>query len=808
MIRYNHQKIEKKWQGVWEKEKLYQVKDKSGKKKNFYELVMFPYPSGNLHIGHWYNFAPADTLARYKRMRGYNVLFPMGFDAFGLPAENAAIQRGIPPQNWTSKNMANMRQQLRSMGAVFDWSREVVTCDPKYYHWTQWIFTQLFKAGLVYRAKTLANWCPQDRTILANEQVEDGRCERCGAEVVQKELDQWMIKITDYAEPLLKNLDALDWPEKTKSMQRNWIGQSKGALVRFAVENSPKNIEVFTTRPDTLFGVTYVVLAPEHPLVGELTALSALARVKEYQRETAAKSELERQFLNKEKTGVFIGSYVINPANGERVPVYIADYVLMHYGTGAVMAVPAHDQRDFEFAQKMRLPIKEVIHSEHAAQENVFHAFEEDGILMNSGQFDGMKSERARREITQWLAQKNTGSFHTQYRLRDWIVSRQRYWGAPIPMVYCVHCGWQVVPEKDLPVTLPRIKNYLPQGEGRSPLSNSQTFVKTKCPKCQGPAERETDTLDTFMDSAWYFFRYADPGNLKKFADPKKINAWLPIDLYIGGAEHATKHLIYARFIGQFMHNQGYLKTLEPIVQMRHQGLILGPDGQKMSKSKGNVVDPGEVIRVFGADSARMYLAFMSDYSLGGPWDPKGILGVNRFLVRVWNIAQTLKGSKGKKYGVLSKKGQVTLNQAIKKVGEDIDTLHFNTAVSTLMECLNYFSAEESFGRDSFETFIKLLAPFAPHITEEIWQEVLGNSKSIHLATWPVYNKRFLEADEFEMVVQVNGVLRATVLADRSITKETALELAQGNEKIKKHLQGKAIRKVIFVPQRLINIVV
>lgn len=530
MIRYNHQKIEKKWQKKWIQDKLYSVKDEVKNKPNFYELVMFPYPSGNLHIGHWYNFAPADVVARMKRMQGKNVLLPIGFDAFGLPAENAAIGRKIHPEKWTLQNIKNMRQQLQSMGTMFDWSREVITCQPEYYKWTQWLFIELYRAGLVCRAKTLANWCPQDRTILANEQVEDGKCERCGSVVEQKILEQWMIKITDYAENLLEDLDKMDWPEKTKLMQKNWIGKSEGATIKFQISNlksqisdrqleeEQKYIEVFTTRPDTIFGVTYLVLAPENPLVDVLVVPNQKKEVEAYRKQTAAKSELERQFLNKEKTGVFTGAYAINPANGEKAPIYISDYVLMNYGTGAVMAVPAHDQRDFKFAQKLRLPIKEVIRPEHGLKdENIFKAFEDEGILIDSGQFSGRKSEKAKAEIIEWLAQKGLGNKKTNYRLRDWIVSRQRYWGCPIPMIHCKKCGWQAVPEKDLPVLLPKIKNYLPEGEGKSPLANSEKFVNTKCPKCGGTAERETDTLDTFMDSAWYFARYADPKNKKSF---------------------------------------------------------------------------------------------------------------------------------------------------------------------------------------------------------------------------------------------------------------------------------------------------
>jgi leucyl-tRNA synthetase len=824
MIRYNHQKIEKKWQKKWAKDRLYFTKDGVKNRQNFYELVMFPYPSGNLHIGHWYNFAPADVVARMKRMQGKNVLFPIGFDAFGLPAENAAIVRKIHPEKWTMQNIKNMRRQLQSIGTMFDWSREVITCKPEYYKWTQWLFIELYKAGLIYRAKTLANWCPQDRTILANEQVEDGKCERCGSVVEQKILEQWMIKITDYAEDLLDGLDpsagGLDWPEKTKLMQKNWIGKSEGALIKFPISNSclpagrsniksPECIEVFTTRPDTIFGVTYLVLAPENPLVDILTVPNQKKEVESYRKKTAAKSELERQFLNKEKSGVFLGAYAINPANGEKVPIYISDYVLMNYGTGAVMAVPAHDQRDFEFAQKLRLPIKEVIRPEHGLKdENIFRAFEDEGILIDSGQFSGRKSAKAKTEIIEWLAQKGLGSKKINYRLRDWIISRQRYWGSPIPMIYCSKCGWQAVPEKDLPVLLPNIKNYLPEGEGKSPLANSEKFVNTQCPKCGGKSKRETDTLDTFMDSAWYFTRYADPKNKKVFADKKKLNNWLPVDLYIGGAEHATKHLIYARFIGQFLYNEGHLKTKEPILKMRHQGLILGPDGQKMSKSKGNVVDPDEIVKVFGADSTRMYLCFMSEYSLGGPWDPKGILGVNRFLIRVWNFANAFVKNKKMASKNPDKKTLILTNKTIKKVGEDIENLKFNTAISSLMEFMNRLELKDSeYSKTTLEILLKLLAPFAPHITEEIWREILKHKKSIHLKEWPKYDEKFLEEDEFDLAVQVNGVLRDLVRVPKNITKEQAEKIVILQPKITKYIEGKNIKKTIFISGRLINLV-
>ena len=720
--KHNHKKIEKKWQKIWENKGIYKIKDKVRGKKNFYHLVMFPYPSGNLHIGDWYNFAPADVFARFKKMNGFNVLSPIGFDAFGLPAENAAIKRGIHPKDWTYQNIKTMAKQLESMGNMYDWSRKIITADPQYYKWTQWMFLQLYKKGLVYRKKAPANWCPKCHTVLANEQVIDGKCERCDTQVVQREIEQWLFKITDYAERLLKDLDGLDWPEKTKIMQRNWIGKSEGSIIKFGVEcqmlNIKCDIEVFTTRLDTIFGCTYLVVAPEHSIIKNLESrVQNLGEVENYIKQAKKKSDLQRTDLAKEKTGVELkGIKAINPfsakgGNSEKIPVYVADYVLGHYGAGAVMAVPAHDERDFEFAQKYNLPIKESISGGDVSK----NAFTQDGILTNSGQFIGMTSKKAREEMVKWLKENKFGDKKINYKLRDWLVSRQRYWGTPIPIVYCDKCGIIPVLEKDLPIKLPDIKNYLPTEKGKSPLAHSEKFINTKCPKCKGKAKRETDTMDTFVCSSWYYLRYADSKNNKKFADAKKIKNWLPVDMYIGGAEHSVLHLLYARFFTKVLYDLKYLNFKEPFSALRHQGIILGSDGQKMSKSKGNIIDPDGLVKQFGSDCVRMHLCFMGQYDQGGPWNPTGILGVKRFLDRVWELA-----TNNKRQATSVKKPNIErlFHQTIKKVTEDIEKFQFNTAISSLMILLNEMEKNESqLSVANCQLFVKLLSPFAPHLT-------------------------------------------------------------------------------------------
>ncbi|OGZ02970.1 MAG: leucine--tRNA ligase [Candidatus Liptonbacteria bacterium RIFCSPLOWO2_12_FULL_60_15] len=808
-MKYDFKAIEKKWQKAWEKRGIFKAKDRVPGVENFYHLVMFPYPSGDLHIGHWYNFAPADVFARFMRMTGHNVMSPIGFDAFGLPAENAAIKRNIHPRDWTLKNVETMTEQMKSMGNSYDWSRLVVTCLPEYYKWNQWLFLQFLKHGLAYRKKAPANWCPSCKTVLANEQVVEGRCERCATEVVQKEIEQWLLKITDYAERLLNDLAGLDWPEKTKTMQRNWIGRSEGATLSFSVKGTGETIEVFTTRPDTLFGATYVVLTPTHPLLAKGTLqIANRSEVEEYIKTAGHKTEQERLAAAGEKTGIELeGAKAINPANKEEVPIWVSDYVLASYGTGAIMAVPAHDERDFEFAKKFKLSIKKVIEPLAIAPEPVpgqavprvalvSDCWAGEGTLVNSGKFDGMPSEEAKWKIANFAK----GKREVQYRLRDWLISRQRYWGTPIPVVYCEACGIQPVPEDELPVLLPDLKDFRPANDGRSPLARAESFLKAKCPKCGGDAERETDTMDTFFDSSWYFLRYTDPGNDVKFADAKKMRAWLPVRMYIGGAEHTVLHLLYSRFFTKFLADQGYLDFTEPFMALRHQGLILGPDGQKMSKSRGNVVDPDDLVARYGADAVRLHLCFMAEYDKGGPWNPTGILGVVRFLERVWKLPDLVKEEE-------SQRVTRAVQKAVKKVGEDVQAFKFNTAVSALMVAQNEIEAGGAIAKSSYEQYLKILAPFAPHLAEELW-EIVGHKDSIHRAEWPGYDEAFVADDTFTLVVQVNGKVRDSFEVPASITEEEAVKLTLARESVKKHISTAKPKRVIYVPGRLINIVI
>ena len=804
---YNTGKIEKKWQKIWEKSGIYKVKDKVKGKKNFYHLVMFPYPSGDLHMGHWYNYAPADVYARLKKMQGFNVLSPIGFDAFGLPAENAAIKNKIHPRTWTYRNISVMRKQFKSMGAIYDWSREVITADPDYYKWTQWMFLKMYEAGLAYKKKTLANWCPKDQAVLANEQVIDGRCWRHpDTLVIQKKVDQWMFKITDYTEDLIKSLEKLDWPERTKLMQKNWIGKSEGATIQFKIQNSKFKINVFTTRPDTLFGATYMVLSPDHPLIEEITAKEQKEKVRHYVANTHLKTELERTSLEKEKTGVFTGSYATNPVNGEKIPIWISDYVLMIYGTGAIMAVPAHDERDFEFAKKFSLPIIKVIDPGREWPEDKLYI--EGGLLINSGEFTGLESADARKRITERLKNRGLGDFSTQYKIRDWIISRQRYWGAPIPIIYCKKCalrdpsgqGIVPVPDKNLPVKLPPLKNFKPVAGGKSPLARVKSFINTRCPKCKGKATRETDTMDTFIDSSWYFLRYADPKNKKQFANRQKLNSWLPVNMYIGGVEHAVLHLLYSRFFMKALEKLGYLEFNEPFMALRHQGTILGVDGQKMSKSRGNVIDPDDLVKKYGADAVRMYLCFMGEYSQGGPWNPKGILGIKRFLDRIWNYA-------GIKENYIKKETiKRLLHQTVKKVGDDIENFRFNTAISALMILFNAIE-KTTISRKTAEIFLKLLSPFAPHFTEEFWH-LLGNKKSIHLELWPECDPKLIETGEYDLIIQINGKMRDKIRISKRLERPEIEKLVMARDTVKKHINGKEVKKIIFVPNRLINFVI
>jgi len=832
-MNYNPTKTERKWQKIWESSGIYKTPDKVEGKKNFYHLVMFPYPSGNLHIGHWFNFAPADVYARFKRMQGFNVLSPIGFDAFGLPAENAAIARGIHPKAWTYKNIERMRKQLKSIGTIYDRSREVITCDPEYYKWTQWMFLQFFKKGLAYKKKAPANWCPKCKSILANEQAEGGKCWRCESIVEQRDVEQWFFKITDYTEELLKDLEKIDWPETTKIMQRNWIGRSEGAEIKFSItldpEETPRrvafqfSIPVFTTRADTLFGATYLVLAPEHPIIDNLKdKITNYKYVKDYIEESKKKTERERISEIKEKTGVEIkGVKAINPVNNREIPIFVADYVLIHYGTGAIMAVPAHDQRDWDFAKRYNLPIIDVIKPLKPKSYNLKpnQVYEDEGILINSGRFTGMKSEDARERIVEWLAKKGLAKKSVYYKLRDWLISRQRYWGSPIPMIFCQKCSWQPVPEKDLPVLLPDIEDFRPTGEGKSPLAKSKEFVETICPKCQGPAERETDTMDTFVCSSWYFLRYTDPKNDKEFASKEKLRAWLPVNMYIGGAEHTVLHLLYSRFFTKFLRDLGYLNFDEPFSALRHQGTILGEDGQKMSKSRGNVVDPDLQVKKYGSDVVRMYLCFMGPYSQGGPWQPAGIVGIDRFLKKIWKLVtenEKLKMQNEKLQSKIKNDDlEKLLHKTIKKVTEDIENFRFNTAISALMILVNEMAKQKNLQTSDFRILTLLLAPFAPHLTEELWQRInhlqpsaFSLQNSIHSQPWPKYDEKLVKEETIILIIQINGKARDKIEVEADISEEKAKELVLSREKIKKWIEGKEIKKLIFVPGKLINIVV
>ena len=810
--KYNPQEIEKKWQEKWAADRIYEVKDEDSRPK-FYALTMFPYTSGDLHIGHWYAMAPSDVQARFKRMQGYNVLHPMGFDAFGLPAENAAIKHGIHPYTWTMENVENMRRQLRSIGAIYDWSREVVTCLPEYYKWTEWFFLKLYEAGLAYRAKAPVNWCPTCQTVLANEQVVgEGSCERCGTAVLKKMLEQWFFRITKYADELL-DFSKIDWPERIEIMQNNWIGKSTGAEISFGLEHKgvdTREISVFTTRPDTIFGVTFFVLAPEHPLVLLLTTPEHKAEVEAYILQTQRQTEIERTSAEREKTGVFLGSYVINKLNGEPVPIWITDYVLLSYGTGAVMGVPAHDQRDFEFAKKYGLPIRVVIAPRDWSGEELECAYTEGGTMANSGQFDGLPSDQGFEAICDYMEKKGWGKRAVTYRLRDWLISRQRYWGAPIPMVYCDKCGIVPVPEKDLPVLLPPDAEFRPTGE--SPLKYCESFVNTTCPKCSSPAKRETDTMDTFMCSSWYFLRYTSPDVDKHPFDKAKLKHWMPVDLYTGGAEHAVMHLLYSRFFIKAIRDIGLVDFDEPFIKLFNQGTIIY-QGDKMSKSRGNVVTPDVYVSDIGADAVRAYLMFIGPWELGGEWSDQGIVGMSRWVNRVWNLV--IAGYAEKKVESAEEKELNRLmHQTIKKVTGDMERFRFNTMLAALMEFTNYLGKVQDAGtvsvslwNEAITDLLLLLAPTAPHLTEELWERT-GHTYSIHNQPWPKWEEELVKEEEVTLVIQVNGKLRDRVTVPVSITEAEARELALGREKIKAYVKDNNVTKIIYVPQRLVNIVV
>ena len=849
MSKYPFESIEPKWQKYWDENKTFRVTEDANfpKEKRMYVLDMFPYPSAaGLHVGHPEGYTATDIYCRYLRMNGYNVLHPMGYDAFGLPAENYAIKTGTHPKTTTNANIEHFTKQIKSLGFSYDWDRCVSTCEPEYYKWTQWIFLQLYKKGLAYEAETPINWCPSCMTGLANEEVKDGKCDRCGAEVTHKTIRQWILKITEYADRLDSDLEGLDWPESVKAMQHNWIGKSTGAEVTFTVADkdgkpTEDNLTVYTTRCDTLFGATYMVVSPEHKIISKITTAEQAEAVKAYQEAAAKKSDLERTDLNKDKTGVFSGSYAINPVNGKLIPIWIADYVLISYGTGAIMAVPAHDTRDWEFAKKFNLPIIEVLKSEVDVQEQ---AWTEDGIHVNSEFLDGLNKQDAINKMLEFLEEKKIGKKAINYKLRDWVYSRQRYWGEPIPLVHCPDCGTVPVPEEELPLTLPEVKSYQPTGTGESPLAAIDSWVNCKCPKCGKDAKRETNTMPQWGGSCWYYLRYLDPKNNDKFVSKEAENYWMPVDLYIGGAEHAVLHLLYARFWHKVLYDLGLVSTKEPFQRLVNQGMITSfayqrknktlvpvdeveqkEDGNwyekatgeqlvqvvaKMSKSLKNVVNPDDEIRSYGADSVRMYEMFMGPLTMSKPWATQGIVGIHRFLEKVWALSEKtladidINGKLEDKKLVSLRK---TFTQTVKKVGDDTSSLNFNTAISQMMIFVNELSKFDAIPTAIWTDFVKILSPYAPHLGEELWEK-LGNKKSIAYEAWPTYNEEFLKDDTKEIVVMVNGKLRDKFEAAPGSDDETLKTMAFDREGVKKHTDGKEVVKVIVVKDKLVNIVV
>ena len=814
MAKYPFDTIEPKWQTYWDEHKTFRaVEDASvPKAKRRYVLDMFPYPSGaGLHVGHPEGYTATDIYCRYLRMNGFNVLHPMGFDAFGLPAENYAIKTGTHPAATTNANIDKFRTQIKALGFSYDWDREVSTCDADYYKWTQWIFLKLFEKGLAYEADTPINWCPSCKTGLANEEVKDGGCDRCGTKVTRRRIRQWILKITAYAERLLEDLDGLDWPEPVKLMQRNWIGKSEGANVVFKIDGHDAELEIYTTRPDTLFGATYMVLSPEHALVDRITTPAQKTAVRAYVDAAAKKSDLERTDLAKDKTGVFTGAYAVNPVNGKKIPVWIADYVLISYGTGAIMAVPAHDERDWDFAKAFKLPIIQVVAGEkpgsaEAAGKNYVGEPAEctaaDGWAVNSGEFDGSPTEEFKKKITGWLEQKGIGKKAINYKLRDWIFSRQRYWGEPIPVVHCTECGIIALPESELPLRLPDVKTYVPTGTGESPLAGIDAWVNTTCPKCGGPGKRETNTMPQWAGSCWYFLRYLDPKNDKAFASKAAVEYWMPVDLYVGGTEHAVLHLLYSRFWHKFLFDIGVVNTKEPFQRLVNQGMILGEDNQKMSKSRGNVINPDDIISEFGADSMRVYEMFMGPLEVSKPWATAGLVGVSRFLERLWAIAEKPVADVEPTAEQLK-----LLHKTIKKVGDDTDTLNFNTAISAMMVLSAEVAKCENVPRAFWEPLVKMVGPYAPHLGEELWQK-LGHKESISKAPWPVYDASLAADDEVTVVVQVNGKLRDKFTVPVGTGKDELQSIAMRLPKTKEWTDGKEIVKVIVVPEKLVNVVV
>jgi leucyl-tRNA synthetase len=817
--RYNPKDIEPKWQKSWEEQKIYQATEDPGKPKK-YVLEYFPYPSGAaMHVGHVRNYTIGDAIARWSRMNGYNVLHPMGWDAFGLPAENYAIKNQISPRLAIEQNTKRFKQQLMQMGFSYDWTREINSTDPQYYRWTQWFFLLLFRKGLAYQQESLQWWCPFDKTVLANEQVENGRCWRCGYEVEKKALKQWFFKITEYADRLLDDLDDLDWSDAIKSMQRNWIGRSTGTAVQFQVDGSEEKLEVFTTAHDTIFGVTFMVLAPEHPLLEKIVPAEHKPQVEHYQAKARVKSDIERQETNREKTGVFTGAYAINPINGVKIPIWIADYVLAGYGTGAIMAVPGEDSRDYEFARKYDLPVI------YTTEQQEFIDYQADikpnrqqYALANSGEFDGLDFDTGYHKILDKLVAVKAGKAIVNYRIRDWLISRQRYWGAPIPIIHCPKDGAVAVPEDQLPVVLPQLEKFEPSGDGRSPLANVPEFVNTTCPACGGPAERETDTMDGFACSSWYFLRFADPHNDGRPFDKAKVDFWLPVDDYIGGAEHAVMHLLYARFWTKVMHDEGLIDFSEPFSTLRNQGMILAPDGNKMSKSKGNTIEPdGLIDQGYGADSIRIMELFIGPWNQAANWSVEGMGGAHRFLQRVWALVQEHQASAAQDAGEGKNSGEIyrAVHKTIKKVSDDLLSLSFNTAIAAQMALVNDLYrlkeadrfADQAAWNFALIALLQLLAPFAPHIAEELWQQT-GQPGSIHTSQWPGYDEKYLAVDTMIIVVQVNGKLRAQLELSAGTDEAAVMQAVDADEKVQHALGGRPVRKRIYVQHKLVNLVI
>ena len=801
-MKYDHKQVEKKWQDIWDEKQCFKAENGSDKEK-FYALVEFPYPSGQgLHVGHPRSYTALDIVARKKRMQGYNVLYPMGWDAFGLPTENFAIKNHVHPAEVTKKNIARFKSQLKSLGLSFDWSREINTTDPSYYKWTQWIFLQLFKKGLAYKKEMSVNWCTSCKCVLANEEVVNGVCERCGSEVVHKTKSQWMLAITKYAQRLIDDLDDVNYIERVKIQQKNWIGRSTGAEVDFKTTEGD-TLTVYTTRPDTLFGATYMVISPEHPMIEQWAdKLNNIADVRAYREEAARKSDFERTELNKDKTGVKLeGVAAINPVNGKQIPIFVSDYVLMGYGTGAIMAVPAHDDRDWEFAKKFGCEIIEVVSGGEDVQKAAFTAKDETGILVNSDFLNGKTVKDAIPAMIEWLGEKGIGRAKVQYKLRDWVFSRQRYWGDPIPIVKCDKCGYVPLPEDQLPLELPNVHTYEPTDNGESPLAHMTDWVNTTCPCCGGPAKRETDTMPQWAGSSWYFLRYMDPHNDKALASKEALEYWSPVDWYNGGMEHTTLHLLYSRFWHKFLYDIGVVPTKEPYAKRTSHGMILGENGEKMSKSRGNVVNPDEIVDTYGADTMRLYEMFIGDFEKAAPWSPKSIKGCRRFLERVWSLAEKVQD--GDEY---SKEHEALMHRTIKKVGEDADSLKANTAIAALMTMLNEFY-DKGVNKAEYKTFLALLNPFAPHITEELWQQ-LGETGLLSVAPWPAYDEAKTVESTVEMAVQVNGKLKGTIKLAADADKQAAIDAALAEEKVQHAIEGKQIVKQIVVPGKIVNLVV